>query len=299
LIDEDFVKLWDSEKIPGWFNKADWSDESGSTTAASDPSSSSSSSESSDNKQSQAMVDDTDNPLYCNPCQKLFKKQTVFEHHLTGKQHLKNKANLSGEASKVKTLQNRARLLAQIEHKITRFFELLRPQIDATRDYVEKTFTRTPEEIAAELEAEEHAVVEEKRQEEEEEQGEQPIYNPLNLPLGWDGKPIPYWLYKLHGLNIEYKCEICGGYSYWGPRAYEKHFKEWRHAYGMRCLGIPNTKEFMNITKFEEALTLWRKMQEYDATQVWRADDHEEFEDKDGNVFNKKTYDDLRRQGII
>ena len=27
------------------------------------------------------------------------------------------------------------------------------------------------------------------------------IYNPLKLPMGWDGKPIPYWLYKLHGLN--------------------------------------------------------------------------------------------------
>ncbi len=30
-----------------------------------------------------------------------------------------------------------------------------------------------------------------------------PVYNPLNIPLGWDGKPIPYWLYKLHGLGIE------------------------------------------------------------------------------------------------
>ena len=28
---------------------------------------------------------------------------------------------------------------------------------------------------------------------------EKAIYNPKNLPLGWDGKPIPYWLYKLHG----------------------------------------------------------------------------------------------------
>lgn len=37
-------------------------------------------------------------------------------------------------------------------------------------------------------------------------------YNPLKLPLGWDGKPIPYWLYKLHGLNMEFKCEICGNY---------------------------------------------------------------------------------------
>jgi len=49
-------------------------------------------------------------------------------------------------------------------------------------------------------------------------------YNPKNLPMGWDGKPIPYWLYKLHGLNKEFKCEICGGASYWGRRAFEKHF---------------------------------------------------------------------------
>lgn len=33
--------------------------------------------------------------------------------------------------------------------------------------------------------------------------GDGPLYNPLNLPLGWDGKPIPYWLYKLHGLGVE------------------------------------------------------------------------------------------------
>merc|ERR1740136_529866 len=75
--------------------------------------------------------------------------------------------------------------------------------------------------------------------EDDDEAADKPIYNPLNLPLGWDGKPIPYWLYKLHGLNIEYKCEICGNYSYWGPRAFERHFQEWRHAHGMRCLGVP------------------------------------------------------------
>jgi len=85
---------------------------------------------------------------------------------------------------------------------------------------------------------------------EEDEDEDKPIYNPLNLPLGWDGKPIPYWLYKLHGLNIEYKCEICGNYSYWGPRAYERHFQEWRHAHGMRCLAIPNTKEFHGSAPF-------------------------------------------------
>ena len=38
-------------------------------------------------------------------------------------------------------------------------------------------------------------------QESESEDEEQAIYNPLKLPMGWDGKPIPYWLYKLHGLG--------------------------------------------------------------------------------------------------
>lgn len=50
------------------------------------------------------------------------------------------------------------------------------------------------------------------------------MYNPKNLPLGWDGRPIPYWLYKLHGLGVEYKCEICGNTSYWGRKAFEDHF---------------------------------------------------------------------------
>ena len=50
--------------------------------------------------------------------------------------------------------------------------------------------------------------------------------------MGWDGKPIPYWLYKLHGLNISYNCEICGNFTYKGPKAFQRHFAEWRHAHG-------------------------------------------------------------------
>lgn len=49
-------------------------------------------------------------------------------------------------------------------------------------------------------------------------------YNPKNLPLGWDGKPIPYWLYKLHGLNLYFSCEICGNQTYRGPKAFLRHF---------------------------------------------------------------------------
>jgi hypothetical protein len=55
----------------------------------------------------------------------------------------------------------------------------------------------------------------------------------------------------------EFRCEICGNASYWGRRAFERHFKEWRHQNGMRALGIPNTKNFFEVTQMKDALELW------------------------------------------
>lgn len=69
---------------------------------------------------------------------------------------------------------------------------------------------------AAEAAAAAAAAQAKKPQQETEEEEEERIYNPLKLPLGWDGKPIPYWLYKLHGLGVEYPCEICSDYIYMG-----------------------------------------------------------------------------------
>jgi splicing factor 3A subunit 3 len=83
---------------------------------------------------------------------------------------------------------------------------------------------------------------------------EERIYNPLKLPLGWDGKPIPFWLYKLHGLGVEYSCEICSNFTYRGRKNFERHFQEARHAFGMRALGLPNTKHFHEITKIADAV---------------------------------------------
>ena len=60
--------------------------------------------------------------------------------------------------------------------------------------------------------------------ESEPEDDEEKIPNPLNLPLGWDGKPIPLWLFKQYGLGIKYPCEICGNYVYMGRQAFEQHF---------------------------------------------------------------------------
>lgn len=138
-----------------------------------------------------------------------------------------------------------------------------------------------------------------KKEGEEDDEDERPKYNPKNLPMGWDGKPIPYWLYKLHGLGVEFKCEICGGASYWGTRAFEKHFQEWRHAYGMKCLKIPNTVHFKDVTEIEHALRLHKKILQDNFETTFKPDFQEEFEDDEGNLYNRRQYIDLKRQGII
>lgn len=58
-----------------------------------------------------------------------------------------------------------------------------------TYSFMEKKQTKTYREIVAELEA---PAEDEDSDDESVEEG--PIYNPQNVPLGWDGKPIPYWV---------------------------------------------------------------------------------------------------------
>ncbi|KAI5561850.1 hypothetical protein BDE02_15G014700 [Populus trichocarpa] len=183
--------------------------------------------------------------------------------------------------------------IALMETKMNKLCDLLDETIVRTKENIVKKQALTYDEMEAEREEEETQADTESDDE------EQQIYNPLKLPMGWDGKPIPYWLYKLHGLGQELKCEICGNYSYWGRRAFERHFKEWRHQHGMRCLGIPNTKNFNEITSIEEAQELWKRIQARQGVNKWRPDLEEEYEDKEGNIYNKKTYTDLQRQGLI
>ena len=125
------------------------------------------------------------------------------------------------------------------------------------------------------------------------------IYNPLKLPLAWDGKPIPYWLYKLHGLGVEFPCEICGNFVYMGRRAFDKHFNESRHIHGLRCLGITNTTLFREITKIDEAQRLWEKLETDKKKQKVQAETVEEMEDAQGNVMPRKVFEDLQKQGLL
>ena len=143
--------------------------------------------------------------------------------------------------------------VAAMECQVYWFAELLTDVRTDTIENVERKQARTGEERQ---ESEEEV----SEDEADDDQDDDIPYNPKNLPLGWDGKPIPYWLYKLHGLNISYSCEICGNFVYKGPKAFQRHFAEWRHAHGMRCLGIPNTAHFANVTQIEDAMSLWEKL---------------------------------------
>ena len=40
----------------------------------------------------------------------------------------------------------------------------------------------------------------------------------------------------------------------------------------MRCLGIPNTAHFANITLIEDAVTLWEKLKVTRELERWRPD---------------------------
>ncbi|XP_022100701.1 splicing factor 3A subunit 3-like isoform X1 [Acanthaster planci] len=182
--------------------------------------------------------------------------------------------------------------IAFLEAQVYFFAELLGEQRLATRENIQRKQARTD----AEREDDEE---EQYSDSDSDDDDNEVIYNPKNLPLGWDGKPIPYWLYKLHGLNITYSCEICGNQTYRGPKAFQRHFAEWRHAHGMRCLGIPNTAHFANVTLIEDALSLWEKLKEAKSSERWRPDTEEEFEDSSGNVVNKKVFEDLKRQGLL
>ncbi|KAI5134902.1 Splicing Factor 3A Subunit 3 [Manis pentadactyla] len=181
--------------------------------------------------------------------------------------------------------------IAFLEAQIYEYVEILGEQRHLTHENVQHKQARTGEE----REEEEEEQISDSESEDEE---NEIIYNPKNLPLGWDGKPIPYWLYKLHGLNISYNCEICGNYTYWGPKVFQRHFAEWHHAHGMRCLGIPNTAHFANVTQID-AVSLWAKLKLQKAPERWQPDTEEEYEDSSGNVVNKKTYEDLKRQGLL
>jgi len=196
--------------------------------------------------------------------------------------------------------------IARVEVKVVALLNQLKPTVEATSRRTERRETQTVREREKELEEDLHGatvegpkVKDDDNDDDDSDDEDAPIYNPKGVPLGWDGKPIPYWLFKLHGLNHFYTCEICGNESYRGRRNFELHFAEAKHAFGMKSLGIPNTKHFHGVTKIEDALQLWEKLKGHLQQDQFDGTKDEEYEDSHGNVLSRATYEDLARQGLL
>ncbi|KAJ1565874.1 hypothetical protein HK096_008069, partial [Nowakowskiella sp. JEL0078] len=237
---------------------------------------------------------DADEPmhsaLHCPACQKDFTSQGVYTSHLAGKRHLKaaktllesslNNPDLVSSKSKKPSDLSKEKEICKLEILITAYFEKLSSQREETKSKIEnKQVLGDSEKL------DDDEIVLSENGDSDSDIGDDPdkIYNPLKLPLGWDGKPIPYWLYKLHGLGVPYDCEICGGYVYMGRKAFDKHFQEWRHAHGMRCLGIPNSRHFQDITGITDAYALYERLKSTQKVENFIPDAMEEFEDSEGN----------------
>jgi splicing factor 3A subunit 3 len=69
----------------------------------------------------------------------------------------------------------------------------------------------------------------------------------------------------------------------------------------MRALGIPMSKAFYEITTIADALALHRTLQERGGAAAGKdaAPDVDEVEDEEGNIYSRKTWDDLKRQGLV
>ncbi|KAF7301870.1 RNA splicing factor PRP9 [Mycena indigotica] len=283
---EEFDKLWEAKEITGW--------------------------------EENAPKTNGEEGIWCAACQKNYSKKTVYDAHLTSKKHVKAQtkleesggqtANPNGNGSVPKpaashssTAATRLRNVAYTNHLATSLLVLLAATLADTKSNVERRFSLTAREREQELEdqAKKPAPPPPSKEEGGDEEEEERIYNPLKLPLGWDGKPIPYWLYKLHGLGVEYRCEICSDHVYMGRKNFERHFQESRHAFGMRALGLPNTKHFHEITRIEDALSLAEKLKHEGRLEINEQETMEELEDDEGNVYNRKTYEDLKKQGLI
>lgn len=203
-----------------------------------------------------------DGSVWCEACAKSFKNEAVYYGHLNGNKHKKNVKVASASGSEG-TEDVKLKTLAYHEYCIYHLAEFLAKHVSETRANVERKQALTDRERQLETEALESEVIgsgamesdsEQNDNGEDEDENDDVVYNPLKLPLGWDGKPIPYWLWKLNGLGIEYPCEICGNHTYMGRKAFEKHFMEARHTHGLKCLGIQPSVLFKNITSIKDAV---------------------------------------------
>lgn len=271
----------------------------------------------------------SDSSFKCLVCDKAFSKETVYKGHLASKKHIKKMekirdGNIDNNAGTSEIISNEYLKfnhdILLNEYLITSYAALLDSVIKDTRLNIQRRNALTNKERFYEnlnfskiYDSEafpKHLGANEKENDTEidkqcDQEDDDEVYNPMNLPLDVDGKPIPFWLWKLQGLDHEYTCEICGNFKYHGRNIFERHFKEQRHIYGLQCLGIPQTKEmvqlFKDVIKINDAIKLWGKfkMEIRNRSLKNEKDNIVEVEDDEGNVMTQKVYTDLQRQGLL
>jgi splicing factor 3A subunit 3 len=67
----------------------------------------------------------------------------------------------------------------------------------------------------------------------------------------------------------------------------------------MKCLRIPNSAHFREVTEIEHALKLHKKILKENFESSFKPDFQEEFEDNDGNLYSRKQFIDMKRQGLL
>ncbi|RAH41776.1 SF3a splicing factor complex subunit PRP9 [Aspergillus brunneoviolaceus CBS 621.78] len=290
-FDDEFEKQWSANEVPGWTE------------------------EKAENGTQGPKTEGSGEGIWCADCEREFTNENVYKNHLTGKKHIRaaEARKAAGDSSDrpapaagsgipgAHRLKERA--VAEREHRVRSLTQVLSAEREATKINVERKQGMTERERQMELEAllnESEYTGGDRGNDQSDDEGDDRIYNPLKLPLAWDGKPIPYWLYKLHGLGVEYPCEICGNFVYMGRRAFDKHFSEALHIFGLKCLGITsNTNLFREITRIDEALRLWEKLEKDRKKDRDNRDNVVQMEDAEGNVMPERIYLDLQKQGIL
>ena len=167
------------------------------------------------------------------------------------------------------------RQVQALQHEIASSAQRLKPQIEATRYHTERKLSQLSIEYSQGGTGDEDSSSDGSDGDQEgsgrggrgggssdDDEDEQVLARSIKqYPMGPDGKPLPYWMYKVQGLAAQYRCEICGNATYFGPKAFNAHFNNLRHAQGMKSLGIPYSQAFHMITKISHALSLWEAIQ--------------------------------------
>lgn len=244
---------------------------------------------------------------YCLSCCKLFSNESSYNSHLQGKKHLKNQLKfsqiLTTESKILSMIGNLENIWINTINEIERFELLTYREREMEKKGIGKklpisTYHKAPIKLFLYNNNDEINDLNIKNDEIED---EEMLNNPLNLPIGLDGKPIPFWLWKLKGLSHIFQCEICDNEKFQGRSNFNKHFNNEKHREGLKKMGInvKDFKYFKDINNKKEIEEIINYLNKKNREEIQFNDDSEQVEDEFGNLMNKKVYEQLKKQGLL